>query len=249
MRCKLCKWLCGRFCGDDIMLRYEAFRNGSTAWERDQSNDDALWCASSDEGRALADQAQALRDTDPEAAFRLHLAAADAGVVWAMEQLGWHYETGTVVAADLGQAAACYHRAICAGSWMATIAYARVLAAQGHFGDAEAVLEDGVRSDFVPASFWLAWLRQSRSPRRETYRQIRPLLDHAASHGHPKATLMRARWMMAGKFGIGEMLGGLRLMMDIVVQLGVKADPADGADADARPDGGRPIAEDVRQVA
>lgn len=179
----------------------------------------------------------------------MYLAAADAGVVWAMEQLGWHYETGTVVAADLGQAAACYHRAICAGSWMATIAYARVLAAQGRFDDAEAVLEDGVRSDFVPAYFWLAWLRQSRSPRRETYRQIRPLLDHAAGHGHPKAKLMRARWMMAGKFGIGEMLGGLRLMIDIVGQLGAKADAADGVDAGKLFDGRQPIAEEVRQVA
>lgn len=189
------------------------------AWEWANSNRDELWWSDSDRNRMLTEEAYVLRESDPEAAFGMLLEAAEAGSAWAMESLARHYHTGTVVAADYDQAADYYHRAICAGSWMATIAYARLLAEHGDIDESEAVLEDGVRQDFVPAYFWLARLRYDRSPTRATCREIRPLLDYAAKRGHPDAQETLGRLMMKGKYGILAIPRGIRLLRETMVPL------------------------------
>ncbi|MEI9851383.1 MAG: hypothetical protein WDN24_11750 [Sphingomonas sp.] len=216
MTCKLCLFLCNWLCGDDAERVRVSLWDSATAWERAQSNEWELWSEESDGNRELIKQARAMQEADPEAAFRTFLEAAEGGSAWAMEMVGWHYDTGTAVAADFGQAQEYYYRAICAGSWMATIAYARLLAEHEYFDYCERVLDDGVRSDFVPASFWLAWFRYKQSPTRETCREIRPLLEFAAEEGHPGAKLMIARLMARGKFGIREIPGGFGRIMEIV---------------------------------
>ncbi|MGQ0589217.1 MAG: hypothetical protein ACT4N8_06760 [Sphingosinicella sp.] len=160
-----------------------------------------------------------MRDADPEAAFRMLLEAAEAGSAWATEAVARHYHAGTVVAADFDHAADHYYRAICAGSWLATIGYARLLAEHGDADESEAVLEDGVRQDFVPAYFWLARLRYDRSPTRATCREIRSLLDYAAKRGHPDAKQTLGRLMMKGKFGIFAIPRGLRLLFETMLPL------------------------------
>lgn len=183
----------------------------SDAWERARSNESELWSEEPARNRELIEQAGDTRKTDPAAAFRLYRAAAEAGSAWAMDAVAWHYEMGIVVAADLDKAQEYYRRAICAGSWMATIYYARLLADLGDLDDCESVLEDGVSSDFVPAYFWLAWFRYKRCKNRKERRDIRPMLEHAAKAGHPAAQVMLVQLMIFGKFGLREIPAGFKL--------------------------------------
>jgi TPR repeat protein len=183
----------------------------SEAWERARSNDSDLWAEEPARNRELIEQAYETHKTDPAAAFRLYLEAAEAGSAWAMEAVAWHYETGSAVPADFDKAQDYYRRAIGAGSWMATIHYARLLADHGHHDICESVLKDGVSSDFVPACFWLARLRYERCRRRKPNPEIRPMLEHAAKAGHPAAQVMLARLMILGKFGLRAIPAGFKL--------------------------------------
>ena len=133
-----------------------------------------------------------------------------------MQQVGWHYRTGAGVAADFERAQDYYRRAICAGSWTATISYARLLAEQGHFETCEQLLEDGVRSDFVPAYFWLARFRHRQSKSRKTCREIRPLLEYASEKGHPAARGFLAALMLLGKYRLRESPVSFRLVRESI---------------------------------
>ena len=211
MTCKLCE----RFW---VRLWEE-----SDDWERAHSNESELWSEESQHSRELIKKASAALDTDSAAAFRLHLEAAEARSIWCMERVGWHYQTGTGIAADPRKALEYFHQAISAGSWMATIYYARALAELGHFNESDRVLEAGVASGFVPASFWFAWLRYDRSKTREVCREVRPLLEFAANRGHPAAKLILARWMLLGRFGLREVLPGLRQVLRLAILAGTGA--------------------------
>lgn len=180
----------------------------SDAWERAYSNESASWSDEPVQNRELVEQAYAVQKTDPAAAFRLYLEAAEAGSAWAMDAIAWHYEMGTVVTADFDWALEYYRRAISAGSWMATIHYARLLADHGYHDECESVLEDGVSSDFVPACFWLAWFRYQRCKSRKVCLEIKPMLEHAARAGHPGALVMLGQLMIRGKFGLREIPAG-----------------------------------------
>jgi TPR repeat protein len=212
--CRLCNWLCERFCPEGVAAR-EAFWEASHDWERGCSNEYELWSNDDGPGRALAEQALELQQSDRPAALALYRQAAAAGSVWAMETVAWYYETGCGVAADFAEAARYYRQAISAGSWLATIRYASLL--ERHHRDDEwtGVLEDGVRANFIPAYFWLAWYRYKRAPTRATCRDIRPLLEAAARSGHPAARLTLARFMLAGKYGLREMPAGLKALRAI----------------------------------
>ena len=110
--------ICDRF--------WERFWAHSHDWERSASNEAELLSMESHQTWDLIQRA-GREDTDPPSAFRLSLEAAEAGSIWSMEKVGWHYWTGTGVAADPRMALEYYHRACCNGSWMATIHYARLL--------------------------------------------------------------------------------------------------------------------------
>jgi TPR repeat protein len=185
----------------------------SDAWERAASNEDQLISEESDQSRDLIERAAEIEETDPSSAFQLYRQAAEAGSVWSLEKIGWHYWTGTGVAADPHLALEYYHRAICGGSWIATIHYARLLAELGHYDLSERTLENGVASDFVPAYYWLAWYRYERSETTKVCREVRPLLEYAAEKGHPRAKLLLARWMVLGKFGLRHIPRGFRLVV------------------------------------
>lgn len=197
---------------------WDRFWEWSDAWEREHSNDAELWAEESDQSLKLIDNACAIQKSAPSAAFRLFLKAADAGSVWSMERVAWHYDTGTGVPADFGKAQEYYYRALSAGSWMATINYAQLLAEHGYYDDCDRVLEDGVSSDFVPAYFWLARLRYEHSKDGKVCREVRPMLEYAAKKGHPAAEMTLARWMLLGKLGIREVFGGLKLTLQSAIR-------------------------------
>lgn len=215
MACRLCVWLSRQF-GPDCTAVRDSIADRCDEWERAASNDYELWSEQSDYSRDLSRQALAIQDTDPDAAFRLYLEAAEAGSAWAMEVVGSCYHSGNMVQADFGLAQDFYYRALSAGSWMATIRYARLLEAHGYFDHCEDVLQDGVENGFIPSFFWLAWFRYKRSRTTQTAREIRPLLERAAEWGHPEAELLIARLMMRGRFGIRHIPDGLRRLTAIV---------------------------------
>lgn len=238
MLCRVCDWVnhwFGARYGPDCDRLWDKVE----AWEKVESNDGDLWSQESDLSLELIDQASAIQDTDPQAAFQMYLQAADTGSAFALQMVGWHYHSGTCVAADFELAQDHYYRAICAGSWMATISYARLLDQHGYFDACDRVLEDGVRSGFVPAYFWLAKLRLNRSRSRSSCSAIRPLLNYAADKGHPGAVRLLAALQLLGKYGVREIATGFRSFQE-----SLKADdPADrspaGVDTD-EPGSARP---------
>lgn len=228
MTCKVCGWLCAWFRAEAGPTR-GSIRNQSQEWEAAQSNEFELWSTVSDQQRDRLNAAKAIRPTDPEAAFRIYLDVADAGVVWAMEMVAHQYAWGDLVAHDFEKAQAYYRRAIEAGSWMATLKYAWLLADRGHFDTCETLLQDGVKADFIPASYWLAWWRFQQSSDRATCRAIRPLLERAAGAGHPEAALFLARLKVWGKFGLREMPRGFKDMLQVVDRTHAAASSSDSS--------------------
>jgi TPR repeat protein len=177
-------------------------------WDRAHSNERELWFADSEHSRALAEQAFDIREADPAAAFALFLEAADAGSATAMAAVAYSYHWGDPVAADFEKAHLYYVRAITAGSWIATLNYARLLNDHGYHTECDEVLEDGIACDFLPAYFWLAEVRYRRRPGRQACRDVRPLLERAAARGHPFARFRLAQMMITGKFGLREVPAG-----------------------------------------
>jgi TPR repeat protein len=198
VRCLFCESCC------------KDFWQRSSDWERTHSNENELCAGESDEARALVAQASSLSDSDPAAALQLYKKAADAGSVWAMEMAGRYYDIGKGVPADFGHAQEYYYRALCAGSWMATIKYARLLERHGYHDYWPNVLEDGVRADFIPAFYWLAWFRYKHAKNAGERRAVRPLLEHAAAAGHPGAEVLLIRSLLLGRFGIRGVVEGIR---------------------------------------
>ena len=211
LACRICQWL-SRWIGAGSPDPCADLWAEIDAWERAHSNDWDLWCKESDSNRELMEQATAVESTDLQTAFQLFLRAADAGSVWAMQTVGWHYETGTYVMADFERAQEYYRRALSAGSWMATLSYARLLEKHGYPDYCDRVLEDGVQAGFVPSYFRLARFRYCRSKSRKTCRQIRPLLEYAAEEGHPGARRLLATLLVLGKYGLREIPKGYRMV-------------------------------------
>jgi len=207
----LCK-ICDRF--------WSQLWEQSHEWERAHSNESDLRSNESDRTCELIEEACAIDETDPEGAFRLYQQAAEEGSVWSLNRVGWHYQTGIGVAPDLHKSLEYYYRATCAGSWIATIYYARLLAELGHHDQSDRVLKDGIASDFLPAYFWLAWLRYERSKSRMVCREVRPFLEYAASQGHPEAQVTLARWMAIGKFGLREIPRGSKALFRLAWRAG-----------------------------
>ncbi|MEI6642571.1 MAG: hypothetical protein WCL10_11080 [Novosphingobium sp.] len=183
------------------------FWAATDAWELAAAKENALWSAESDENCALIERAALMDHGDP-AAFDLHLEGAKAGSVWCQQMVGWHYSTGIGVAADKYLALTYYHSAICGGSWIATLRYARLLFEVGRYDECERVLKDGVSCEFAPSYYWLAWYRHKRHTTRAVRQEVRPLIEHAAKEGHPAAKELLANWMRAGKLRLCDIPRG-----------------------------------------
>jgi TPR repeat protein len=183
-------------------------------WQHEEVNN---WEPSVDEAeKEKIDKAIALEDGDIKGAIEAYQALAEQGSAWAMRKIAWHYETGSRVSVDLTLAESWYRRAILAGSWLATLNFARLEALRGAFDDSEYWLEDGVEQGWVPASFWLAWYLKANSTRRRLDPRLRQLLEHAEAHGHPMAREILATWMGQGRFGFRLIPQGLRALVSEV---------------------------------
>ncbi|WP_337847089.1 hypothetical protein [Sphingomonas sp.] len=217
-RCILCRLLHSVACAESDRL-YATAWSAAADWEAQFTAEHGYW---PDETAANADliaRARAMQRDDPAAALALFRTAADQGSPEALELVAWHYQTGTFVPADADRAGEWFRRAIAAGAWRATIAYARHLDSLGHIDLADALLQDGIDAGFAPAFFWLGYLRARRDPTNATRRAVRPLLEHAAASGHPLAEWTVARWMARGTLGIGNIVAGVRRLFALAGQL------------------------------
>gem|GEM_PF-1250716 len=208
MACWLCKKLCDWLCADTHIN--DDFWQISARWEQNHSNDGELWIGDSEDIRKENSLALELLPQDGKRALEISKALADRGSAWAMQQVGRQFELGHGVEQDFALAEQYYYRAQMAGSWTAALALAKLLFHQNINENWAAILENGVKSGFLPANFWLAHFRFKRNPQRRTARVLRPMLEEAAQAGHPGARRTLSSWQGRGRFGLKEVVRGYR---------------------------------------
>lgn len=213
MTCRLCAWICDRLCPPDSSSR--AIWRAASEWEDDYATD---WepVEEWDAVRKPWAEARGLSEGNPAAALAIYLELAESGSAYSMLAVGWHYYNGQGTERDSAKAEEYYRRALCAGSWRATICYASRLFERGAHDKWPSTLGDGVKSGFIPSYFWLAWYTYKREPTSRTAREVRHLLETAAEAGHPGARLVLARWTASGKFGLREIPRGFRMLRELV---------------------------------
>jgi TPR repeat protein len=236
MRCRLCAWLCDRFCPPESRSRV---RQVSLTWEEGFSSG---WEPAED-WEAVTErwaEARRIQDTNPSAALAIYRELADGGSAHSLRMTGWHHEVGQGTEQDIQAAQEFYRRAIAAGSWKATIAYARLSFERGADDEWRRQLEDGVEKGYVPAYFWLARYRLYRSWNKKTAREVQPLLEAAYQAGHPGAQGTLVGLMLFGMFGLRHIPRGIRLFRELLrSRIGkpsedVSPSTADAAGASAR---------------
>jgi hypothetical protein len=180
-------------------------------WEEEQADEletDENWQATNDANELFAD--------DPPAAIARCYELSDRGSPWAALTLGWCHERGVTVQQDDGLAIEWYYKAICNGSWYATLGYARLLEHHGYHIEVDDVLQDGVDKGFAPALYRLAILKYRRKPGRKSANEVRELLEQARLAGHPASELFLAGLAAFGRFGVREIPQGWRRLRKVV---------------------------------
>ncbi|QZH75663.1 MAG: sel1 repeat family protein [Erythrobacter sp.] len=208
MKCRLCKWLCDRYCPPE--MRPNAFSEYSTSWERDNSNDWDLWQRDGEAIHRQSEIAASYLANDRGKAFAIYTSMADAGSAWAMRLVADYFEHGVGVQKDLRMAESYYSRALLAGSNSAYVDFAALHYRQGNDEKWNAILEQGVAAGYAPAAYWLVLFRYQRNPSRAMARSLRSTLELAAKAGHPEARLMLSRWKGRRVFGFREIRQGFR---------------------------------------
>lgn len=207
--CRLCEYL-RLTASSEYLAKERRFYDSVENWEVEKSGGWEVYEPDNKPISKKMDEAYALLDGDRVAARTMFLDLANLGSVWSMYMTGWFYEFSADNWHDEEQALTWYHKAVCGGSWTATLAYAALLEKRGNFEDADAVLMDGVNVGFMPAVYRLAKLRYENSPSRATAQSVRHLLDSAISEGHPAAEVYLGRLMLLGKFGLRRIPEGWR---------------------------------------
>jgi TPR repeat protein len=185
----------------------------SDEWDRENANKNELEAREPDMDQVW--QAIHLCEADKVSdALLIWRDLAEQGSVWSMIEIGRCYEFGRGVTRDPVEAEQWYHRASVGGSQLAMLQCAKAAASRQDFTRCEEILNSGLEQDGAPAIFWLAWYRYKQSGSRETYRNIRPLLERAAKRGHPAARMILGNFMVRGKFGLFRIPRGFKLAVD-----------------------------------
>ena len=207
MACLFCRLIYDRLAppenGQDAFWQYVY------DWEEQFAKD---WEPShpNDEIRERVEIVHPLITSDPDASVAELAALAELGSAWAARQLGRYYQYGYAVDHDLKLAEYYYNKALHAGSWMGSLALAKMLFNHSISEEWKGILKAGDEAGFIPSTFWLVWYSYKRCPKRSTARELRPLLEKASQAGHPGARKLLARWKFTGKFGLLEIRQGLR---------------------------------------
>ena len=209
MACRLCVWLCGRFCPPEL-----SFWNVSRQWEETYSQEWEPWEENAERWTRAVEAAR-LVESDPEAALALFIGLADEGSIFAMRWLGTLYQGGHGIMSNLECAEDYFRRGFAAGSWMSTLDYCNLLYRRGAHDNWRSTLADGVDKGFIPSFFWQAWYTYRPNPSDKVAEEVRPLMLKAAEAGHPGAEAMLARWTARGWFGLRKIPEGFRMLRTI----------------------------------
>lgn len=209
MTCRLCAWLCERFCPPE--LDSDAFWSATNDWEASYSQDWEPW-EDNEDLRNDTKSAVRLVKTDPSLALQKLSELADEGSALAMQWAGYLYSGHRGIDQDLALAEDFFRRALCAGSWTSTISYANLLYRRGAHDLWRSTLSDGMEKGFVPAYFWHGWNTYRLHPSSRTAKAARASMLKAADAGHPGAKAMLARWTARGRFGLRRIPEGIKML-------------------------------------
>lgn len=219
-------------------LRSEVKARNSKFWKMvdrvdrvNWSNDWELWNALPEAARTAFDEGVEVYADDKASALAHFEASAALDNPVAMVLVGHLYASGTGAAPDMDRAIAFYRDALDAGSWNATIWYAREMDILGHHDVAIETLEDGIEADHIPSFFWLAWLRYKRHRTRKTARAVLPLIEYAMRYEHPGAMWLMGKLMMTGKLGLWRIPAGFRFAIRHGALLSVEDENCSGRPA------------------
>lgn len=193
------------------------------AWDYAQTNDKEIWEKEPEPERLI--EADTLTKKSPEQGFYLLMNLAESGSTWAMYLTGFNYSRGRGVSRDIALAERWYRLSFEAGCNRAMLDLGHLVARQGDLEEAEAVAERGAVNDWAPALFWLAYYRLTRSASRQTFLEVRPLLERAATQGSPGAIWTLARYMITGRLGLREIPHGVKLLLELVARMNAERSP------------------------
>jgi len=207
-------------------LRKEVADRRSLLWDnvrrfdQDTSNSFDLWDKLPEEVQDQYCEGYDLWDTDPEGAFALFELSAANGNPSAMIAEAACCERGNGTAKDGKRAKQFFRDAVEAGSWHATIHYARFLERAGDQELAYLTLEDGVDAEYTAAYFWLAWLLYKAEPNRRMAREVFSMVEHAVAKGHPGGRWLKAKLLFKGHMGVMRVAEGYRIQRKLSGELG-----------------------------
>ncbi len=210
MGCRICAWLRkSSFCPP--YLASDGYWAIIHLWEEEFARDWEPWDEDA-EIRSRSNEAVALLQSSPSLALARLEELADAGSAFAMRWAGTLYSGKYGIKKDDRLAEGYFLRALEAGSWMSTISYSRALFIRGAHEEWRSTLSDGVDRGFIPSMFWFATHAYTLNPSRQTAEEVRPMLLRAAEAGHPGARMMYARLLAIGRFGLGQVTEGWKML-------------------------------------
>lgn len=213
MECRLCTWLCQRFCPPQ--WDSNAYWNATYKWEESFSRDWEPWDEDEDLRTRTVETAR-LVEINPTLALQGFSELADEGSAFAMRWAGTLCMGNHGIDQNLDLAEDFFRRGLCAGSWMSTISYANLLYRRGAHDRWPSTLADGIDKGFIPAFFWHGWNSYRLNPSSRVAVEGRPLMLRAAEAGHPGAKAMLARWTARGRFGLRNIPDGFRMLLSTV---------------------------------
>jgi TPR repeat protein len=210
MSCLFCRWLCS-LCAE---IDKEFWRRAND-WDYETAKASDLAILARDPLKDQVEQAFAVGREGSQARFDALKALAEQGSVYCMFPIATYYLHGVGVALDAEKAEYWARQAVEGGSAQGQLLYGRILGLRGDFAKCEEVFGVGAANDVGPALYWLARYRLRRSNTRRAWAEVRPLLERAAAKGSIAAHRVLGSAMARGRFGLGEIPQGIRIVAEI----------------------------------
>jgi TPR repeat protein len=206
---RVVRWIC-----PECVATIKAYWDASRDWEYSETGYYDLFDADTEAQRERFRQADSALEISPADAFNDFRELAREGSIVSMHLVAWCYSSGTGVRANSSRARRWYYKAIVAGSWCATIDYARLLDKEGWYAECDEVLNDGIKAGLATSHYWLARLRFQRAPGRATAQAAKGLLEYAVDRGHLGAQVALSNLYVSGRLGLRNIPRGFRLMRE-----------------------------------